>query len=399
MRATVIVLGDLGRSPRMQYHALALAANDVLVDLVGEAGEDLPARLQHPRIQVHRLPPHRGIAGVLGAAMALLRVCRRLPRPDVILVQTPPAVPTILVAWVVARWRGSRLILDWHNLGWTILATRRRSGHPVVRLARLLERATAGLADAHLAVSEALARHLRTAWHLRPVQVFRDRPEASFGRALADDAMRAVIVRRAGLPDGTRPAIALSPTSWTADESLDMTLAAADALEDLWRDAGPAAGLVIALSGRGQGQHAFEDRLRARQGRRVHVVTCWAPADTYPALVASADVGLSLHASSSGLDLPMKICDLFGTARPVLALDYGPTLRELVVPDVNTMLFRDSDALAHALDELFGTWPAPSDRWSRLQMGAAAVAAGPQWEDGWQQEARPVILATRPPRS
>jgi beta-1,4-mannosyltransferase len=38
MRAAVIVLGDLGRSPRMQYHALALASQGAEVDLVGYTG-------------------------------------------------------------------------------------------------------------------------------------------------------------------------------------------------------------------------------------------------------------------------------------------------------------------------------------------------------------------------
>ena len=36
---SVVVLGDIGRSPRMQYHTLALAHFDFEVDLVGYAGE------------------------------------------------------------------------------------------------------------------------------------------------------------------------------------------------------------------------------------------------------------------------------------------------------------------------------------------------------------------------
>ena len=35
---TVVVLGDIGRSPRMQYHALSLAGHDFYVDLVGYQG-------------------------------------------------------------------------------------------------------------------------------------------------------------------------------------------------------------------------------------------------------------------------------------------------------------------------------------------------------------------------
>lgn len=38
MNACVVVLGDVGRSPRMQYHALSLAKNGYTVDLIGYKG-------------------------------------------------------------------------------------------------------------------------------------------------------------------------------------------------------------------------------------------------------------------------------------------------------------------------------------------------------------------------
>ena len=44
MRAAVVALGDLGRSARMQYHAQALAAHGVDVDLVGLRGHAAAAR-------------------------------------------------------------------------------------------------------------------------------------------------------------------------------------------------------------------------------------------------------------------------------------------------------------------------------------------------------------------
>lgn len=38
VRVVVLVLGDIGRSPRMQYHALSIARKGGLVDLVGYNG-------------------------------------------------------------------------------------------------------------------------------------------------------------------------------------------------------------------------------------------------------------------------------------------------------------------------------------------------------------------------
>lgn len=38
-RVQVVVLGDAGRSPRMQYHSLSLVDYGISVDLVGYEGE------------------------------------------------------------------------------------------------------------------------------------------------------------------------------------------------------------------------------------------------------------------------------------------------------------------------------------------------------------------------
>src|SRR5438046_6405675 len=101
MRAAVVALGDLGRSARMLYHAQALAANGVDVDLVGFEGTPLPrAVLDNPRITVHRLQPstlRRDLPGSTYAAAGLVdaarlsfrlwRTLRTLSRPDLVLVQ------------------------------------------------------------------------------------------------------------------------------------------------------------------------------------------------------------------------------------------------------------------------------------------------------------------------
>ncbi len=78
-RASVIVLGDIGRSPRMCNHAVSLADEGWSVDLIGYA-ESTPSQrvLQHPRIRIRpispgwRLPKRPKILYILLAPLAAM---------------------------------------------------------------------------------------------------------------------------------------------------------------------------------------------------------------------------------------------------------------------------------------------------------------------------------------
>ena len=149
MRTAVIVIGDLGRSPRMQYHAASLAAarerrgSDRPRGRAGDAGGG--GESAHSR---HRLPDrafaNRAKGGVRrfvfsSAARGLGQAVRSVPHPDahseagLILVQNPPAFPTLAIAWLAARLRGARFVIDWHNLSHTIAAVRLGERHRAVK--------------------------------------------------------------------------------------------------------------------------------------------------------------------------------------------------------------------------------------------------------------------------
>lgn len=111
MRVGVVVLGDVGRSPRMCYHALSLAHNGYEVDLIGYSGSDPPDQVKdNKNISIRYVPKVENLPNFLPKLLKyLLKAILQsfyllLSMPlfsylDCILVQTPPGVPTLPVLY------------------------------------------------------------------------------------------------------------------------------------------------------------------------------------------------------------------------------------------------------------------------------------------------------------
>jgi beta-1,4-mannosyltransferase len=398
----------------MQYHAHALVTNGVDVDLVGLEGTPLSKRItDDPRITVHRLKGTRlrirrslfgsgyAIAGLFDAArlgLRLWRTLRVLPRPDLVLVQNPPAFPTFAVTWWSLRRKGVRFFIDWHNLGYTLLRLRLGHWHPAIRLARWLERRDARRVEANLCVSRGLAAFLESRFGVTNAHVLYDRPASAFVPIERGERERhrQALFARLGVHAET-VGFVVCPTSWTEDEDFDVIIDAVVRLEHRvrgWEATGRDRrfpDMVMLVTGDGERRAEFERRFAGLPARRIQLRARWLEPDDYPRVVGSADLGLCLHRSSSGLDIPMKIADLFGAGVPVLALDYGACLAERVRHGDNGLLFSTAEQLADILFDLFESYPVDQKRLERLRAGARK-SSRPTWEEGWTREARPVLL-------
>lgn len=393
----VVVLGDLGRSPRMLAHVRSLASAGLRVDLIGYDQSPLPRSVaEHPSVTLHpivdRWGSGPGILRLLSLSGQLTRILLgTLSRPAVLLVQNPPAIPTLALALLGARSRGARLVLDWHNFGCSMLALRRRTPAVFLRAARSWEVSLGRRADAHLCVTEAMRERLGEEWGIPGARVLADRRRADWERP-DREAARARMARI--LPgQGDAGAVTLvTATSWSLDEDMEMCL---EALQEYAtrRCAGldPLRPLRVILSGRGPGREAFERKISGLHLAGVRIETAWVSPEDYPWMLRAADLGLCFHRSASGVDFPMKIVDMRAAGLPVLAYDYGPSLREEVGPDRGGRVFVTAAGLADNLTDLCAEGEESHERLSWLRSRAEGLP-DETWEAAWDRVARPLFL-------
>lgn len=375
---TVLVLGDIGRSPRMQYHALCLSKHFEHVDLIGSAGTTpKEAILAQKNIRVIPMKPFPGLPAeiprtlrkILFLFYAPLKISAQIiqlfwtllfvaQKPTHMLLQNPPSLPTLIVMWIASRLRGAQFVVDWHNLGYTILALSLGDRHPLVKIARWVERIFgAKLADSHLTVTEAMKKFLIDEWGVdperHPINVLRDQPHGGTFQPfepkeredffsgfvdreveelktdalhnLSEDQHKILAAAKAeagvgaGDISGKSVAVVVSSTSWTPDEDFSVLLDALKAYDD---DPKSKKSLLVVITGKGPQRELYLNKFFEMKMKKVLVLSVWLPAEFYPKVLACADVGVSLHQSSSKLDLPMKVLDMFGAGLPVFARWY-----------------------------------------------------------------------------
>ncbi|CAG8603739.1 2659_t:CDS:2 [Diversispora eburnea] len=347
---TIVVMGDIGRSPRMQYHALSFAQNGWKVDFIGYDGsKPLESISSNPNIKIHYITHPWRISDRSSKLLFILYapikiyiqiiklywyLIMRINSPDFILVQNPPSIPILMIVQFICWLRQTNLIIDWHNFGYTILGLRLGQDNFMVKFAKWYEKLYGGRAHAHLTVTAAMHRELMYNWEfltrvnlekLVTEQTLDSNFLPSPTTSTTNSSSTLLTTKSSSTSSAkyrtNRPILIVSSTSWTADEDFSILLKAIKIYDQ------------------------YVENNNKSFPKLLFVITGNGPLkDKYIKDISSADLGICLHTSSSGMDLPMKVVDMFGCGLPVLAIGFN-CLDELIKHNKNGLIFKNEEQL------------------------------------------------------
>ncbi|KAK2579206.1 hypothetical protein KPH14_008178 [Odynerus spinipes] len=386
----IVVLGDLGRSPRMQYHALSFAKEGFDVDFIGYPGSSPLQEIQdNPRVTIHYLRPPPPLENtlstflhyvikVLWQSVTLLYCLFSKRISNYIFIQNPPAIPTIPICWFYGILSQAKFMIDWHNYAHSLMALSLTKEHTLVKVAKFIETFYGTKAQCNFCVTKAMKEDLRKEWHIE-AQVVYDRPANNFKSISLKDKHEFLLelskkyeVFRGSTENSTiftestkeginllpkRPGFIVSSTSWTEDEDFSILINALQEYENACNIENAALpDLLCVITGKGPLKEFYTSVIKLKRWNHVTIIMPWLENEEYPKLLASADLGICLHTSSSGLDLPMKVVDMFGCGLPVCAYSFA-CLSELVKHDENGYVFSNDKELAAHLQSWFFQFP------------------------------------------
>mmetsp|Transcript_20922 Transcript_20922/g.38772 ORF Transcript_20922/g.38772 Transcript_20922/m.38772 type:complete len:425 (-) Transcript_20922:641-1915(-) len=394
MSVAVVVMGDLGRSPRMLNHVEMILKHTLFdVDLVGCPGSQLRKEIgDSSRVKVNTLSSSfvdrlkqlpRAFFLIYAAFRILIETLQlcwifgTIRKPKLALIQNPPNLPVLAVLILIAYIRQFPVCIDWHNYGFSILQVAHRPPW-MVGLATHYERLVGCMADLHICVSQNLKEDLRN--YSVKAKTLYDLPTHHFTPVTScEEALRLKKILEVPLDS----ALVVSSTSWTPDEDFGILLDAIDEM-DLWvkRE------VCFVITGKGPMKAYYAAEIAKRKWSKCMVKLAWLTAEDYPVLLGVADVGVCLHTSSSKLDLPMKVVDMHGAGLPVVAYAY-PTIGELVTSDTGTT-FVDSKDLSQKLGNLLEN----PELLTKFRTNLKDIRKHGTWETEWNRVFYPMLTSS-----
>jgi beta-1,4-mannosyltransferase len=433
LHAGVVSLSPASHSPRALNHVVALAESGKFTVCLHAYGPC--PQLGYPEVisflPIPALARQKTSSFVQRVVFQAIEVYKSLvmenatKKYDIVLVNTPPCIPAFLIVLVAARFvHGCPVVIDWHNFAYSIMECN-GSSKALVAVARTYEWLLGRAAHGHFCVSRAMSTFLANNWGIDSCVLY-DRPPRSF-RRIDDMEVRHALFKslqhHAGVdvksgedetvatyrnsegfvvPRSSRPAIIVSSTSWTPDEDFGILLKALRTLDNrlsnmqggqMFSSNDVLCGRVLCIvTGRGPMRRAFEQAVAEASMKSIDVWFAWLPLEDYPRLLGCADLGISLHTSSSELDLPMKVVDMLGCGLPVLAYRYK-CIEELIKSGKTGFLFREGQELC---DQIFGLLFEQKGSLRRQEVAAfiseSFSSPSMRWQAGWERDALPLLL-------
>ena len=386
----VLVVGDLNRSPRMLNHCISLTDSFPQINevsLIGYNGGDIRSDIStNKKIKqyyirqginkfLRKLPKFLfifvALIKIITQIFSLSWILFRIPKFRFLILQNPPGIPSMLICWIICKIRGSKFIIDWHNYGYTILKVNNRPKF-LVNLACRYEKYFGKKSDVNFCVSQAEKRDLKKEFGIDAV-CLPDRPVKGLFKFLNESEANELYKKYPNelsslidchLPEkkDNKPIVMISSTSWTPDEDFSILLDSfikteemiLESIEDKGQknlmnvDKEKIKKVLFLITGRGPLRDSFMKKVSEAKLKYFDVKSIWLESDDYPKLLSLVDLGISLHYSSSGIDLPMKVVDMFSGCLPVASI-YYETINELVQENVNGFLFKNDKELAKIL--------------------------------------------------
>lgn len=346
MEVTVIVLGDIARSPRMLNHVNCLLSHGFKVRLIGYKDSNLPEEFKGNKnlkiclLNSRALGKFKVLSGKLFILYAFLRLLFETVqlgvyllagfRSKVVLVQNPPSMPVLAVTYLCSCITGATVLVDWHNYAWSLLKIANKNW-VIVGVAYYYEWIFGYFADSGFCVSQNMQIDLKS---LKiSAEVLYDRP---MYKICSDKDMRKEF------KINEKTFFLVSSTSWTIDEDFSIVFKALDILSttDI--------SVFLLITGKGPMREYYMREIEKKNWKNIRVQSAWLEIEDYPAVLKQADLGICLHTSSSGLDLPMKVVDMQQAELPALAFKYK-TIHEFVQDGINGELFTDHQDLANKI--------------------------------------------------
>lgn len=400
----LVVLGDLGQSPRMTYHAHSFLKLGYFVNICGYLETQVPYSLYNPNVSINEIPVIHNTSDWPFAVFAAYKVTMQLyelfrvltsvidDNTKYVVIQNPPCLPLLAVLAFLKLTLAPhiKIIVDWHNLNYTILNLKYNNlKHPFVRFMKAYERILSKhSADLNLTVTEAMKNYLIDDFGLDPQKVVTvyDRPTDIFEPLKDEKEFNQIVANNPDVFAEIKPTekILVTSTSFTADEDFGVLVEALKLLNGMLVEAKSKETVRMVVTGKGPLKQDFLDSIYEHKWQKVLIKDAWLPIVEYPNVLKASNLGISLHYSSSGLDLPMKIVDLFGSGVPVVSMGY-PVISELVKDGTNGLLLKDNHSGEELASKIYGVLFDDNKLYNKLKAGAMKESKW-RWDEEWDSK-------------